>query len=229
MKSKGQYRENLQAAFAAKVSGKLAQRIRGLQAYRASRQVFISPVPLLAQARINTLLDGKELVMPAPGLKEGFFLLKPYSVPFPKLSTAVDVTGISQFGSVIPPEGLVRLEVGMFVTEALLVNRNGVRLGDGTGYFDLAVAILHAYGGIAKDWEVWVALDDASRLVPDNLPTDPWDISAQGVITPNSCNELGQSKISSPKIYWQHLSPKIVRKITPLWKLSGNSLLDPRT
>jgi len=228
VKTKGEYRENLQAVFFPKASGKLAQRLRGLKSYRESRQVFISPAPLLAQARINALLDGKELVMPGPGLKQGFFLLKPFSVPFPKISAAVDLTGISQYGSVIPIAGLAKLEVGITVSEALLVNTKGVRLGDGTGYFDLAVALLHEYGGLGKNWTVWVGLDDSSRLVSDELPADPWDIPVHGVITPGRCYELEQGANPSPQVYWEHLSQKTVRKITPLWKLSSNALRDSR-
>ena len=226
VKTKGQYRENVQTLFSPNNSGKLAQRIRGLRAYRESRQIFVSPVPFLSQVRINTLLDGKELVMPGPSLKQGFFLLKPFSAPFPKLSAAVSLTGISQYGSIIPTVDIARLKIGMFITEALLVNTKGIRLGDGTGYFDLAVAIIHEYGGVAENPEVWAVLADGSQMVIDDLPSDPWDIPVQGVATHAECHELSKEVLCSPKVHWEHLALKTIKKIDPLWKLSCDVLKD---
>ncbi len=76
----------------------MAERLRGLDTYRAATTVFAEPVPLLHQARINLLLDGKRLVMPSPGLKQGFFLLEPFLVPFPRLPWAVSMTGAAACG-----------------------------------------------------------------------------------------------------------------------------------
>ena len=55
--------------------GKAAEKLRGLQVYRDAGTVFATPDESLHQARINCLVDGKNLVMPAPSIREGFFIL----------------------------------------------------------------------------------------------------------------------------------------------------------
>ena len=55
--------------------GKAAETLRKLQPYRDASTVFASPATSLLQARINCLLDGKNLVIPGPSLRNGFYLL----------------------------------------------------------------------------------------------------------------------------------------------------------
>lgn len=228
MKSKAQWREESQALFSLKDSGKLAQRLRGVKSYRESRQIFVSPAPFLSQVRINALLDGKELVMPGPGLKQGFFLLKPFSVPFPKLLYAVSLGGVHEHGTVLSSTGISELDLGLFISEAMVVNEEGVRIGDGTGFFDLAVAILQESGGISKSFEVFAALSDQSQFVSEELPSDPWDIPVRGILTQDLFREVTKADATTPKLYWDELARKTVKKIDPLWKLSCNVFKESR-
>ncbi|MFA6499857.1 MAG: hypothetical protein WCV64_11075, partial [Desulfurivibrionaceae bacterium] len=60
-----------------KASGKSAELVRRLERYRDAKRIFVGPTVRLQQLRINALTDGKELLVPGPGLKEGFYLLAP--------------------------------------------------------------------------------------------------------------------------------------------------------
>jgi hypothetical protein len=73
-----------------------------------------------------------------------------------------------------------------------------------------------------------VGLADGSQLVTDDLPADSWDIPVQGVVTPAESYELSSEKFYAPKLDWEELSLKTVKKIDPLWKLSCDALKDRR-
>ena len=214
MKSKEQWREELQGEAPPVGGGKLAEAVRRIEAYRRCRQIFISPAPALAQLRINALLDGKELIVPGPGLKEGFYRLRPFSVPFPKLSLAVSLKGVPMHGELLQHQDLASLAIEVLITEALAVDAQGGRLGDGTGFFDLACAILNRCGALAEAPAIWAA---AVPHRPQELPVDPWDVGMHTLIGLQGVVSFPQ-RASLPALDWQHLSSQRIKKVTPLWK-----------
>jgi len=200
--------------------GRMAQRVRGLAAYRAAKRVFVGPSPVLSQVRVNVLSDGKELLMPAPGLKEGFFLCLPYVIPFADLIYATTYRGLPRFGRLLDNRALVGMEVAMLVTDVVAVDRQGAILGDGNGFFDLTCAILSDLGVMDRPRATIVALAADEQLVSEVLPVDSWDVRLDEVLTPSGgivFDEIGREK---PTILWPHLEPERVRRLNPLWKLS---------
>ena len=200
--------------------GRLAQRVRGLEAYRAAKRVFVDPSPVLSQIRINVLSDGKELLMPAPGLKEGFYLCKPYEIPFTDLGYATTYRGLPRFGRLLANEALANKKVDLLVTDALAVDQQGTRLGDGQGFFDLACAILSELGVFDRQLAAVVAVTADEQLVSAPLPMDPWDVGVDEVITPAGGLVFAEASRIQPTILWSHLAPERVRRLNPLWKLS---------
>lgn len=211
--SKEEWRQAYHGDFP-KADGRTAEALRRLDAYRRSRHVFIEPSPALAQMRINALLDGKELIVPGPGLREGFYCLKPFSVPFPKLSLAVSLKGVPVYGQLLPHQALARLEIGVMVAEALAVDGRGFRLGDGSGFFDLACAILSHCGALAEG-ALAVAAAVAHR--PEWLPADSWDVRMDGVLGPQGL-DLFSHEEEHLAIDWGQLTMQRIKKITPLWQ-----------
>lgn len=204
---------------AVKKSGREAEQLRRQDVWRQAKQVFVGPAPLLAQIRINALLDGKDLIMPGPGLKQGFFLLKPYTVPFPKLSFAVTYAGLGKYGVRLADEELFRLRLDLFVTDALAVDINGFWLGEGHGYFDLSHALLTAKGGVSDAASVFGLVDEPGRLLQGELDVDPWDVPLDRVLHPEGDISFRRPESWQSFIEWDSLSLDRVRKITPLWKL----------
>lgn len=201
------------------VQGRLAEILRRSEDYRRCKQLFIDPSLLLRQARVNALLDGKELIMPAAGLKEGFCLLKPFVVPFKKLVMAVTYAGLDYFGRRLSLQEIAALDIGVLVGESFAVDRQGCRLGDGQGFFDLALALLSEMGGVAQDCQVVAAVDDPAKVV-ESVPCEPWDVKCTRILSPAGIENLAAATVI-PGIFWDDIALERVRRISPLWRLQG--------
>jgi 5-formyltetrahydrofolate cyclo-ligase len=220
-----QSKDELRAVFRApsdqeitSAQGRLAEKVRRTPGYRQSRQVYIEPAPLLRQARINALIDNKELIMPAAGLKEGFYLLKPFTIPFNKLSVGVTYKGLADHGRKILPDEMKSLGISLLVGESLVADGDGWRLGDGEGFFDLAVALLKEMGGVKDGCRLVSTLADSANLI-DKVPHDPWDVRCDVILSPDKMIELADPAVL-PGIEWGALSRERIKRITPLWKMS---------
>ncbi|MFN2366508.1 MAG: 5-formyltetrahydrofolate cyclo-ligase [Desulfurivibrionaceae bacterium] len=199
------------------VQGKLAENLRRSRDYRQCQQIFLDPSLLLRQARVNALLDGKELIMPAAGLKDGFYLLKPFRIPFKELVSAVTYKGLARHGRKLAAADVASLAISLFVGEALAVDRCGGHLGDGRGFFDLAVALLAKMGGVAANFQVIGALGDPDRIIKE-IPRDRWDVRCAKILTPEGLVELGDFS-PGVEIFWDELPIEQIKRISPLWKL----------
>ena len=193
----------------------MAELLRRDRVYRRAETIFVTPAHCLQQVRINSLVDNKRLLMPTPGLKNGFVLLKPGTIPFPKLGFAVTPKGMAQFGEYLGLEKLDGLNIGLLLTDAVAVDQNGNRLGHGKGFFDLAGAILAEAGGLARDG-TFLAMATTGTT---SLPIDPWDIPLTGILDIGGIHRFPQQKKPGPQIFWDRLSMARIRKITPLRQL----------
>ena len=201
--------------------GRLAEQVRRAEWYRAARTVFVGPSPLLRQVRINVLADGKALLMPSASLRRGFLLFPPRSVPFARLSHAVTPKGARRFARRLSEEGLCRWPVEVAVTDALRIDRAGVRLGPGDGFFDLAMALLAAWQGLAPTVLSVGCLASAGDLAADPLPSEPFDVPVQVAVcaTGELTLPLAPASLPVPAIHWRYLQRRQIRRIDPLWKL----------
>lgn len=201
-----------------KACGKSAELLRRLDRYREAKRVFVGPTARLQQVRMNVLTDGKELLVPAPGLKEGFYLLAPYEIPFKDLAYAVGYKGLSQYGRKIAVEDLGRVPVGLLITDCLAVDPAGYFVGEGKGFFDIAVAILAELQGLAQEAEAY-GLGEKEQLLDQEIEHGAWDIRLNGFITPEGLALRNSGGHAGQRVLWDMLPPKRIRKITPLWKL----------
>jgi 5-formyltetrahydrofolate cyclo-ligase len=200
------------------LSGRGAEMLRREPSYRAVPRIFVSPAPALQQVRINCLVDGKELIMPGPGLKEGFYLLKPYTLPFHALPHAVSMKGLAKAGRRLSRAEVEKLSLALLVTGAEAVDRQGNRLGDGLGFFDLSWAMLAELGALRSDAAV-AACVNAEQIVEQPLPCACWDVPADIIITENGVYPAQHALPAPRRLFWQYLSERKTRKITPLWWL----------
>jgi 5-formyltetrahydrofolate cyclo-ligase len=206
------------------VAGVLAQHLRSLPAYRQAGQIFVSPAPVLKQIRINALVDGKSLLMPGPSLHAGFYLLAPFTIPFPSLSQAVTSKGMTSYGRKLATRELADLRLDLLVADALAVDRRGYQLADGNGFFDLAAAILAATGALTPNCLV-VALGPAAGR---DLPADPWDVPADYRLDDAGLTPCQPPPFPRPgPILWPALPPVRIRRITPLWQLQEQAVKQP--
>ena len=219
MIAKAELREGLLDAPEGKVSGKSAEIVRRLDKYREAKRIFVGPTARLQQVRINALTDGKELLVPTPGLKEGFALLAPFEIPFKSLSYAVGYKGLAQYGRRVAVEELCQVPVALLITDCLAVDPAGYFVGEGKGFFDLAAAILAEFRGLAPRAAAY-GLGEREQLLDQEIERAAWDIRLNGFITPEGVALENSESQAERRVLWEMLPPKRIRKITPLWKLS---------
>ena len=197
--------------------GRIAEQVRRLEGYRQVKAIFVSPAPRLQQVRINALTDGKQLLMPSASLHDGFWGMAPYSVPFAGLAHAVSMKGMAASGQPLDLASLAAQRVGMLVTDALAADGAGVMVGDGKGFFDLAVALLQQGGALEQGFSVVTVTEKffAGEYLEDH---QPWDIRADVVIHPAGIEMLRPQR-PTPAICWDALPFTRIRRITPLWQL----------
>jgi len=198
--------------------GRIAEQVRRLAAYRRAARVLFTPSPLLHQARINALVDGKELLMPGQRLREGFYLLRPYTVPFADLGHAVSYKGLARHGQRLSMEELAAVPVGLLLVDPLAVDAQGGFVGDGKGFVDLSVAILGELRALASNAEVY-GVGEEAQLLSRAIALDAWDVRLAGLVTPQGLLPCTGGNLAGGRVLWQELPEIRVRKITPLWKL----------
>ncbi len=197
--------------------GKPAENLRRLQTYRNAATVFATPHDTLHQARINCLVDGKNLLMPGPSIREGFFILAARTVLFKDISVAVTYKGLQKHGQVLKVNELSQYPAGLLLTDSLAVDQGGGRIGDGNGYFDLCCAILQKLDGLEPEAEIMTFIQE-EQLSRELLPQDNWDIKMTGAVTPARRLRFDPPG-RKPQIFWDMLPRDRIKRIDPLFKL----------
>lgn len=197
-------------------AGRMAEALRRDPAYRAAAALYVEPHPCLRQVRINTLVDGKNLLVPTAGLKEGFVLLRPHRIPFPRLVHAVSLKGQADYGERLDVARLAGLGIGLAVAAGGMLSPSGLWLGDGKGFLDLVCAILAECGGLAPGFRIVAA--PAACLLADFTPAS-WDVRVNAELGPDGLRPVNAAGPERKRIEWQAVAPRRTRKITPLWQL----------
>ncbi len=232
MSDKAEIRNSLQNSAAQKRSasraaGKIAEMLRRHEKYRKAERIFAGPAAVLAQIRCNALVDGKELVMPGPGLREGFYVCKPYTIPFSELSYAVSMKGAAQYGRRLTNAELAGMPVDILLTDALAVDKSGGVLHDGHGFFDLTCAIFAHLGAVSAQTSL-IAVIEAEQLHDAVLPQDAWDVKVDAILTAAGLIEVQREHFAIPAISWDNLTLDRIRRISPLWKIYSAAGMDER-
>lgn len=155
--------------------------------------------------------------MPTAGLREGFYILTPYTIPFPKLTLAVNLKGLTNFGRRLHYADLAGLKIDLLITGATAVSKKGERLGGGNGFFDLSCAALSASHALNVKPAVCAVIDNEARFV-ESLPTAPWDVPINMLIKPSGSQPLSEG-FQAPDLDWRHIPAKRIKRLTPLWDI----------
>ena len=168
-------------------AGKAAERLRRQAVYRAARVIAIQPDPVLLQARINALMDGKTLIAATPGLKQGMVRISPDMVPVAARSRELTGHAMIKSGRQLrfPAANLGRVD--MVVSACLGFDKRGRLLGDGRGLLDLFYAILRHLG--MKEGAPLAVIADQEQQV-DALPRQDWDAAADLVVLPEEALQM---------------------------------------
>ncbi len=195
---------------------KAVEHLRSIGEYKKAKTVFMTPDTPLTQARVNAINDCKKLILPTAGLKLGFFSLHREFIPLQKSAFAVTPYGLSALGRPAITHVNDKVKIDLILTGLMGVDSAGNRLGDGTGFFDLECAILFELGCITENTKVISVCSD--RQIVDCIPTDPWDVPTDIIITPSGTQATSVEK-SSKAIFWEKLPGNLTKRIKLLHQL----------
>jgi 5-formyltetrahydrofolate cyclo-ligase len=172
-------------------ASKAAERLRRQAAYRTARVIAIQPDPVLLQARINALMDGKTLIAATPGLKQGMVRVGPDMVPMAVRNRELTGHAMIKSGRQLrfPAANLGRVD--LVVGACLGFDPQGRILGDGRGLLDLFYAMLRHLGMKASAPLAIIAADEQKV---DDLPRQKWDAAANLVVTPGEILQMDQQQ-----------------------------------
>jgi 5-formyltetrahydrofolate cyclo-ligase len=200
-------------------AGKAAERLRGLPEYKSAKRVMVPPDQAQLQVRINALMDGKELIMASPGLREGFFLVRKDMIKVPLWPKALRGSNIAFYGK---PLSLKEIgEIDLLITGAVAVGLNGGRLGKGKGYFDLEYQILREIGAVKEDVPIVAHVDDSQVFV--EVPLEEGDVSVNVIVTPTRVLRVNAPLWRPQGIKWDRIPSKLIKRMKVLWELSRSS------
>lgn len=182
--------------------------------WRGARVVFVNPDSPQRFVRLLGLMQGKEIVMATPRLREGFLLLDPSTIRPVDYERASTIEGAFKYGRRL---GLELPRIDLKVTGSVAVDLYGGRLGKGHGYSDLEYGILGEVGSISGDTPVATTVHELQ--IVDRVPRAEHDMPVSIIATPNRVIETGAK--GNPRIIWDKADERLLSEIPILRALKG--------
>jgi 5-formyltetrahydrofolate cyclo-ligase len=184
-----------------------------LPVWRSSSVIKAVPDRAQHPARVRALREGKVVYMAVPRLakQHPFYLLDPAT-----LSVAPETAASGEGAAEVAPNvGVEDLRpIDLVICGSVAVNRAGARLGKGSGYSDIEVALLQEAGLIGPNTTI-VTTVHPLQVVDTDLPETAHDFSVDLIITTSEVITCGPAR-RPPGIIWEHLSPEKIAAIPPL-------------
>ena len=158
-------------------STEAAEMLRNTEEWQNSEVIFSSPDSAQIKVREFALLDKKLLIMASPRLKDGFFLIDPYSVRGNE-KTASTINGAFKFGKKIHEFP----KIDMIVEGSVAVDKSGNRLGKGGGYGDREISELLSKKAITTSTPVVTTVHEVQII--DEVPIEEHDQKINMIVTP---------------------------------------------
>lgn len=195
---------------------------------RGATCVFITPDNCLEYLREKTLAAGITVLTTTYGIRRGFHLLDPATIPPAQHKYAATLDGMEKVATPVSLAGIVDrgLRVGLMVTGTGAIDARGVRFGKGHGYFDLEWAMLFSLGVVRADTVTAAVVHDCQVLRREVLVPEPYDTVCDLVVTPTTtivtrrADGAGAAKPTCG-ILWDRLQPNMLEDIPPLRELKA--------
>lgn len=186
-------------------SDECADRVRDLTSYKKSDLLFITPDNSTSILRERAMRDGKTFLMTTAGIRRGFLLLDPSTVPAAEFRYASTLEGMDRFARPVSLEEISRgPRIGLLATGGSAVNLQGVRFGKGHGYFDIEWAILSEVDAIDADSEIVDVVHDC-QLVDESLDAADHDVVVDWIVTPTSTHRVPSVNRTKGHVRWELL------------------------
>ncbi|MGB9838548.1 5-formyltetrahydrofolate cyclo-ligase [Methanothermobacter sp.] len=156
-------------------SAAAAERLSRTIEWERADVVFSSPDYAQRPVRRLALVDGKDLVMPTPKIKDGYLLI---SGNVPDAEAASTIRGAYRYGSFINRFP----QVGIVVEGSVAVDLDGNRLGKGGGYGDREISELRDQGAIGEDTPIATTVHELQVI--EGVPVEGHDERINMIVTP---------------------------------------------
>ncbi|RLG57861.1 MAG: 5-formyltetrahydrofolate cyclo-ligase [Hadesarchaea archaeon] len=197
-----------------KGSVEAAVRLRLLSIYKSAGTIFVNPDAPQLPVREMALNDGKCVVMATPKLREGFLVLDPVKIR--NVRRAASIRGAFKHGERVD---VPRLKIDLIVEGSVAVDKRGGRVGKGSGFGDLEIAILREMGVI--DDRTPIVTTVHSLQILNEVPMDEHDVPVDFLVTPEQTIETEHSFPKPSGIIWELFAGDEFKQIPVLAELRG--------
>ena len=208
------------------------ERFVELPQYLSADIIFITPDNCLEELRMASLKAVKAVLTTTYGIRRGFWLLDPTTIPPERYEYACTLDGMEKLARPMSLKQIMKekLKVDLMVTGTGAINRKGIRFGKGHGFFDLEWAMLHSIAAISHDTPAAAVVHDCQLLDEELLP-ETFDTVCDIVVTPEQVISVSDIKKPTCGILWERLAEGMFEDIPPLRelkKLLDSGFLDQR-
>src|SRR6516165_730179 len=191
-----------------------AERLRGMDVWRAARTVKANPDSAQLPVRQRALEDGKTVYMAVPRLAEPepFFALDPDHLNEPPRKAA-SIRGASRSARRVT---LAELSpVDLVVIGSVAAGEDGARLGKGGGFADLEFALASAAGLIGPGTVTATTAHELQVRPAGTIPLTAHDVPVDLVITPDRVIDCRQRRGPRPAagVCWPELTEEKIAAI----------------
>lgn len=179
-----------------------AERLADLPEFRAASVIKVNPDSPQRPVRHLALAAGKIVLVPTPRLREGFLLLDPSHLKPTHLRRAATIQGAAELGQPVSLDQLPSPD--LMVVGTVAVSVVGSRVGKGEGYAELEYATLRQMGRVHERVPIATTVHDAQ--VVEAIPTEPWDVPIDIIVTPTQVIRTGSTLPKPTGILWEHLA-----------------------
>ena len=198
---------------------KAAIRIRELKEFTKADVVKVNPDAPQAYVRQIVVEEGKTLLMPTPRISAGFLRLDSKRINKQMIRKAISISGAFKIGQRIPVSKLPTVD--LVVAGSVAVSLEGGRIGKGEGYSEIEYGVLRESGLVDDNVKIATTVHDCQLV--DAFPVERHDLPVDYVLTPTKLYET-KTRFPRPKgIYWELVTPEMLRKIPILQELRGKS------
>jgi 5-formyltetrahydrofolate cyclo-ligase len=179
-----------------------AERLAQLSLWRNARVIKANPDEAQFPVRLRALQEGKRVYMAFPAMRSElpFVLLDPAQLTQP-LQTAATGKGGVEAGTLVGVESVE--PVDLVICGTVAVDKVGARVGKGSGYSDIEVALL-AEANLVSDTTPLVTTVHEAQVVDEPVPATRHDFRVSTIVTPLHVHDVGQSAL--PTLVWEHLT-----------------------
>jgi len=195
-----------------------AVRIRGLKEFEDADVVKVNPDAPQARVRQIVVEEGKTLLMPTPRISAGFLKLDSKHIPKQMIRKASSISGAFKLGQKTPVSKLPRVD--LVVAGSVAVSSEGGRIGKGEGYSEIEYGVLRESGLIDDRVRIATTIHDCQLV--EAFPVEKHDLPIDYILTPTKLYETN-TRLPRPKgIYWELVTPEMLRKIPILTELRAS-------